>query len=55
LPKAILEDRRRDRCASIQIDEVIADPKAPLDQRLAVLPLLASRKWDAVKPVVEAC
>jgi hypothetical protein len=31
-----------------KIDAIIADSKAPLDQRLAVLPLLASRKWAAV-------
>lgn len=36
-----------------KIDTLIADPKAPLDQRLAVLPLLASRKWAAVEPVVK--
>lgn len=35
-----------------KVDDVIADPKAPLDQRLAVLPLLGQRKWDAVQPVV---
>jgi len=36
-----------------KVDEAIADPKAPLDQRLAVLPLLASRKWAAVEPVMK--
>ena len=36
-----------------KIDAIIADSKASLDQRLAVLPLLASRKWDAVQPVVK--
>ncbi|MFM2142298.1 MAG: hypothetical protein RLZZ476_842 [Verrucomicrobiota bacterium] len=36
-----------------KVDEAISDPKAPLDQRLAVLPLLASRKWAAVEPVVK--
>ncbi len=36
-----------------KVDEVIADPKAPLDQRLAVLPLLGQRKWEAVRPVVK--
>lgn len=35
-----------------KIDEVIASPATPVDQRLAVLPLLGQRKWDAVKPVV---
>jgi putative membrane-bound dehydrogenase-like protein len=37
-----------------KIDTIIADAKAPLDQRLAVLPLLASRKWDAVQPVLKS-
>ncbi len=36
-----------------KIDDIVADPKAPLDQRLAVLPLLASRKWTAVEPVMK--
>jgi putative membrane-bound dehydrogenase-like protein len=36
-----------------KIDDIIADPKAPLDQRLAVLPLLSSRKWAAVEPVMK--
>jgi putative membrane-bound dehydrogenase-like protein len=36
-----------------KIDDIVADPKAPLDQRLAVLPLLASRKWAAVEPVMK--
>jgi len=36
-----------------KIDAIVADPKAPLDQRLAVLPLLGSRKWEAVQPVVK--
>jgi len=36
-----------------EIDEIIANPKSPLDQRLAVMPLLGQRKWDAVQPVVK--
>ncbi|CAN5904922.1 hypothetical protein BH11VER1_BH11VER1_06860 [soil metagenome] len=36
-----------------KVDEVINDPQAPLDQRLAVLPLLGQRKWDQVQPVVK--
>lgn len=36
-----------------KIDVVISDDKAPLGRRLAVLPLLASRKWAAVEPVVK--
>ncbi len=37
-----------------KIDAIIADAKAPLDQRLAVLPLLAQRKWEAVQPVLKS-
>ncbi len=37
-----------------KIDAIVADAKAPLDQRLAVLPLLASRKWAAVEPVMKS-
>jgi putative membrane-bound dehydrogenase-like protein len=37
-----------------KIDAIIADSAAPIDQRLAVLPLLASRKWTAVEPVVKS-
>jgi len=36
-----------------KIDAIVADSKAPLDQRLAVLPLLSSRKWAAVEPVMK--
>jgi putative membrane-bound dehydrogenase-like protein len=36
-----------------KIDDIVADSKAQLDQRLAVLPLLASRKWAAVEPVMK--
>jgi putative membrane-bound dehydrogenase-like protein len=36
-----------------KIDDIVADSKAPLDQRLAVLPLLASRKWASVEPVMK--
>ncbi|MFM2166839.1 MAG: hypothetical protein RIS79_1210, partial [Verrucomicrobiota bacterium] len=37
-----------------KIDDIISDHKAPLDQRLAVLPLLNSRKWAAVEPVMKS-
>lgn len=37
-----------------KIDAIIADSAAPIDQRLAVLPLLASRKWTAVEPVLKS-
>lgn len=36
-----------------KIDTIIADSKSPLDQRLSVLPLLSSRKWAAVEPVMK--
>jgi len=35
------------------IDAVLADAKSTLDQKLAVLPLLGQRKWDAVAPTVK--
>lgn len=34
------------------VDRVSKDPAAPVDQRLAVMPLLASRKWADVQPVI---
>jgi len=37
-----------------KIDAIVADPKSSLDQRLAVLPLLSSRKWETVQPVVKS-
>lgn len=36
-----------------KVDDILADNQATLDQRLAVLPLLAARKWSAVQPVVQ--
>ncbi|WP_133792943.1 PVC-type heme-binding CxxCH protein [Prosthecobacter fusiformis] len=35
-----------------KVDVVMSDAKAPLDQRLAVLPLLAQRPWEAARPVL---
>ena len=54
-PPQGLEDAAKE-IATLQseIDEIIADNKAPLDQRLAVMPLLGQRKWDAVQPVVKS-
>lgn len=34
------------------VDKVSKDPAAPVDQRLAVMPLLASRKWADVQPII---
>ncbi len=53
LPKGHAEATTEIAALQSKIDEVIANPKAPLDQRLAVLPLLGQRKWDAVQPVVK--
>jgi len=54
LPKG--HDAAAQEIAALQskIDNIVADPKAPLDQRLAVLPLLSSRKWTAVEPVMKS-
>jgi putative membrane-bound dehydrogenase-like protein len=35
-----------------QLDAIVSDRQAPLEQRLAVLPLLAQRKWEVVAPVM---
>ena len=35
-----------------QIDRLLADPSAPTDIRLALVPLLGSRPWPAVAPVL---
>ena len=53
LPKGHEDAAKEIAALQSKIDEVIADDKAPLDERLAVLPLLASRKWAAVEPVVK--
>ncbi len=53
LPKGHEDAAKEISALQSKIDDIIADPKAPLDQRLAVLPLLGQRKWDAVQPVVK--
>jgi putative membrane-bound dehydrogenase-like protein len=53
LPKGHEDAAKEIAALQSKIDDIIADPKAPLDQRLAVLPLLASRKWAAVEPVMK--
>jgi putative heme-binding domain-containing protein len=54
-PPQGFEDAAKEIAAlQMKIDAIVADSKAPLDQRLAVLPLLASRKWDAVEPVMKS-
>jgi len=53
LPKGHEDAAKEIATLQSEIDEIIADNKAPLDQRLAVIPLLGQRKWDAVQPVVK--
>ena len=36
-----------------KIDSIVLDDKAAPDQRVAVLPLLGTRKWEAVQPIVK--
>lgn len=36
-----------------QIETTAKDPKASLDTRLSVLPLLAQQKWDKVQPILK--
>jgi putative membrane-bound dehydrogenase-like protein len=52
-PKGFEDAAKEIAALQSKIDDIIADSKAPLDQRLAVLPLLASRKWAAVEPVMK--
>ncbi|MDP1590433.1 MAG: DUF1080 domain-containing protein, partial [Prosthecobacter sp.] len=53
LPKGHEDAAKEIAALQSKIDDIIADPTAPLDQRLAVLPLLSSRKWAAVEPVMK--
>jgi putative membrane-bound dehydrogenase-like protein len=53
LPKGHEDAAKEIAALQSKIDDIISDPKAPLDQRLAVLPLLSSRKWAAVEPVMK--
>jgi putative membrane-bound dehydrogenase-like protein len=53
LPKGHEDAAKEIAALQSKIDDIVADSKAPLDQRLAVLPLLASRKWAAVEPVMK--
>jgi putative membrane-bound dehydrogenase-like protein len=38
----------------VEVDRVMVDQGAPLDQRLAVVPLLAQRPWEKAEPVMRA-
>lgn len=37
-----------------QVDKVVTDASAPLEQRLACIPLVAQRTWDKAEPVMRA-
>jgi putative membrane-bound dehydrogenase-like protein len=52
LPKGHTEAEREIGALQSKIDVIVMDAEAPLEQRLAVLPLLGSRKWGAVEPVM---
>ena len=54
LPKGYDEAVKEIAALQTKIDQILADPAAPLDQRLAVLPLLAARKWAAVQSVIHS-
>lgn len=53
LPKGHEDAAKEIAALQSKIDALLADAKAPLDERLAVLPLLASRQWASVEPVVK--
>jgi putative membrane-bound dehydrogenase-like protein len=54
LPKGHEDAAKEIAALQSKIDAIIADSAAPIDQRLAVLPLLTSRKWTAVEPMVKS-
>ncbi|MDZ4403686.1 PVC-type heme-binding CxxCH protein [Prosthecobacter sp.] len=54
LPKGHEDAAKEIAALQSKIDAIVADAKAPLDQRLAVLPLLSTRKWAAVEPVMKS-
>ncbi|MCA1963049.1 MAG: DUF1080 domain-containing protein [Prosthecobacter sp.] len=53
LPKGHEDAAKEIAALQSKIDSIVADTAAPVDQRLAVLPLLASRKWAVVEPMVK--
>ena len=54
LPKGHEQAAKEIAALQAGIDSVIADAGAPLEQRLAVLPLLTQRKWETVQPVLRS-
>ena len=53
LPKGLYPEADREMVAlQGKLDAVVMDVSAPLERRLAVVPLLSSRKWEQVQPVV---
>ena len=53
LPEGHDEAAKEIAALQSKIDDLISDSNAPMDQRVAVMPLLSQRKWEAVEPVVK--
>lgn len=53
LPKGYEEAAKEIDALQSKIDAILLDANAPVEQRLAVLPLLGSRKLGAVEPIVK--
>ena len=53
LPKGHDDAAKEIAALQSRVDEVIADAKSTLGQKLAVLPLLGQRKWDKVQPILK--
>ena len=54
LPKGHEQAAKEIAALQSGIDAVLANASAPLERRLAVLPLLAQRKWEAVQSVLKS-
>lgn len=52
-PAAFADSAREIAALMAQVETTARDPKAPLDTRLAVLPLIAQSGWTKAKPIVE--
>ena len=51
-PEAFKEAAAEITTLLAQVDMVMTDAAAPMEQRLACIPLLAQRKWDQAEPVM---
>lgn len=52
-PAAFAEAAKEISGLMAQIETTAKDPKAPVDTRLSVLPLLAQQKWEKVQPILK--